>query len=330
VKPPPYEHEPETKRPRLRPPWPFLFLFLFCAGCSAQPQPANTSPRLALDPQRFDAGRAYREVAGLVELGPRHATTEGAQRAAHYLRDRLSGVGVDASIVTFHDITPIGQQPFHNVVGRLPGVDDNRIFILGSHFDTKSGIGAGFVGANDSGSSSGALLELARVLAEAYAGQPETRRPEILFLFFDGEEAMHQYGPDDGFHGSRFHARQLERTGRAERVRAVLVLDMIGDRDLTVTLPQNNTPHLNAAILEAAHAEGVREKFSLYPGAIGDDHTSYLKYGMPAAVIIDFYYGSGPGKNDYWHTLADTMDKISEESLGAIGRVTLRTLNALL
>ena len=196
--------------------------------------------------------------------------------------------------------------------------------MLGSHYDTKSGI-AGFEGANDSGSSTGLLLELARALKrDAPHGM------EIRFAFFDGEECLVEYGPNDGFHGSRHLAEAMEADGSLSNVAAMILLDMVGDRDLTVTIPRNGTPWLAALAFEAARAEGARKHFQLYPYAVGDDHEAFFRRGVPAIDLIDFHFGSAPGQNDYWHTAADAMDKVSAESLGLVGRVAARMAETIL
>jgi glutaminyl-peptide cyclotransferase len=149
-------------------------------------------------------------------------------------------------------------------------------------------------------------------------------------VFFDGEECMTHYGLSDGLHGSRHLAKRLIDAGRAGDIQAMILLDMIGDRDLTVTIPRNSTPALIAAFFEASREDGAREKFSLFPLQIGDDHDPFFSAGIPAIDIIDFHYGSAPGRNDYWHTEADRIDKISAESLGVVGRIVLRVLNRLI
>lgn len=276
------------------------------------------------EPEAFDGRRALAEVEALVRIAPRDAGTGGARRAAVHLQTRLKEMGVeDAEIDTFSEETPHGKMFFHNVIGRLPG-SSVRLIVIASHFDTKSGIAPDFQGANDSGSSSGALLELARVLAAR--GPHETG---FLFAFFDGEECRTQYGPHDGLHGSRHLARQMAAQGKARNVEAVIVLDMVGDRDLNITVPRNCSRSLVKTLFSAAHDLGVRHKFSLYGADILDDHVPFLANGMPAVNLIDFEYGSAPGLNDYWHTTNDTLDKLSVDSLQITGDVILRMVEKL-
>lgn len=292
------------------------------AGCHRKP-PEPPAPPPPLAPAAFSGARALEEVRRLVEFSPRDAGTPGAEKAARHLEARLRELGVESAIDEFTDRSPKGDTVFRNVIGTLPGQGEGTV-ILASHYDTRSGVGKGFEGANDSGSSSGALLELARSLA---ASPP--RAHETVFVFFDGEECMKHYGPADGLHGSRRLAAQAVRDRWAKDVKAFLLLDMVGDRDLTVTVPRNGTPALISAVFAAAAEEGVRPKFSLYPMEIGDDHEPFLAAGIPAVDLIDFQYGSRPGRNDYWHTPEDRMDKLSAESLETVGRVVIRVLNGL-
>ena len=290
-------------------------------ACSEKKPHVDPIPQASFP--KIEPDRAFNEVKNFVALGPRDTGTVGAEKAAEYLLLRLKELNISADIDRFITKTPKGQTPLRNVVGSLPGRRKGLI-IIGSHYDTKSGIGPDFEGANDSGSSSGLLLEMARVLRK----KPEMR-PDILVAFFDGEECMVRYGQHDGFHGSRYMAKKLLENGRAKEVVAVIILDMIGDRDLSVTIPRNGSSTLISAVLEAAHKEGVRTKFALVPFGIGDDHVPFLTAGMPAVDIIDFQYGSAPGKNDYWHTPEDRMDKISEESLKIVGNTILRVVYSL-
>lgn len=295
-----------------------LVLLVSCHKKSVEPVQAPQ-----LDPAAFDGAKALEEARSLINLGPRDAATPGSEAAAKHLRDRLQALGVEASIDEFKAQSPKGEVAFRNVMGLLPGAGKGLV-ILASHYDTKSGIGERFQGANDSASSSGALLELARVVAKG----PELPF-EVMIVFFDGEECMAHYGLSDGLHGSRYLAKKLADEDRAPDIKAMILLDMVGDRDLTVTIPRNSTPSLISAAFAAAQEDGSRGKFSLSPLQIGDDHDPFFSAGIPAIDIIDFNYGSAPGRNDYWHTEEDRIDKLSAESLGTVGRVVLRVVNKL-
>ena len=295
-----------------------LVCLLVLVSCKplAPPPPATTSP--ILDPAAFDGQRALSEVRDFIATGPRVAGTDGAARGAAAIASRLTELGLANETDVFEEQTPHGLVVFRNVLGTIPGHGKGQV-IIASHYDTKAGISDDFVGANDSGSSTGLLLALAASLKQSRYG------PDILLAFLDGEECRASYGPRDGLHGSRHLAASLT----PEAVRAVIVVDMIGDSDLHVTIPRNSNPMLIAMAFEAAEAAGVRNRFSLYRGAILDDHVPFLDLGMPAIDLIDFNFGSAPGKNDYWHTDQDTLDKLSAKSLASIGRVVIHMLNAL-
>jgi glutaminyl-peptide cyclotransferase len=303
-----------------------LVLGLLCgSGCRREPAVSSIP---ILDPSLFSGDTALKEVAAFVALGPRVAGTDGARLAALHIKTRLNGLGVDAEIDEFVDATPFGSNRFRNVIGRFPGNSD-KILLL-AHYDTKGGVGERFVGANDSGSGVGVLLELARLMvADCSQNGLSLSRPSVWMAFLDGEECSVGYGAEDGLHGSRHLARQLVEAGERERVKAVILLDMIGDRDLTVTIPRNGTPELTTLAFSSAEKEGARSSFSLFRGEILDDHQPFLDLGMPAVNLIDFEFGSGPRKNDYWHTEQDTLDKLSATSLATIGRVVARMINGL-
>ena len=303
-----------------------LLAALGMAGCGPAPEKPATARISAAEAQaavEVSGEQALEEVRKFLEVGPRDAGTPGAQRAATYLRDRLRALGVEAEIQEFRDRSPSGELIFRNVLGRIPG-RSGKIVLLASHFDTKAGI-PDFVGANDSGSSTGLLLELARAFA---VGAPPAL--EIRFAFFDGEESQVEYGPNDGFHGSRHLAQTMAADGSLTNVAAMILLDMVGDRDLTITIPRNSTPSLVALAFDAARAEGARKHFQLYPYNVGDDHVAFFERGVPAIDLIDFEFGSAPGQNDYWHTAQDTLDKLSAESLDTVGRVAARMVAGLL
>ncbi len=276
----------------------------------------------------FSEGRAWRYVEEYVGLGAKPAGGDGSgtAAAAEWIRRQLEEAGVAAEVREFRDAALGGEGTFRNVVGRIAarggGDSEGRMVLLGAHYDTKTGID-GFVGANDSGSGTGLLLELARSLAAVPAGV------EVRVAFFDGEEAAVKYGPSDGFHGSRRLAAEMEESGELGRVAGMILLDMVGDRELGITLPLNGSPELTRLAFDSARELGVREKFRLARFAIGDDHVAFAEKGVPTVDLIDFEYGGGPGRNEFWHTAEDTLDKMSAESLGTVGRVVLRMVEKL-
>lgn len=296
--------------------------FAYAAAQKKRPPRNQPPPAGLIDPALFNETNAFEYVREFTAVGPRVSGTDGASRAAEFLVARLKDLGLRADVSLFTDQTPIGKLTFRNVLTTFEG-DNDSVIALVSHFDTQMGLGANFAGANDSGSSTGLLLELARVLKAAKKGGPA-----IMLAFVDGEECKIRYGPNDGFHGSRNLAAHLIKRYGISRIRGVIVVDMIGDRNLNAMVPSNSSKKLIPMVLDAARDENQRTKFSLCD-SIGDDHISFLALGIPAVDIIDFEYGSAPGKNDYWHTVADTMDKLSPESLGIAGRVVIRMINKL-
>ncbi len=298
----------------------FVLAAILAGGCRRQ----DPAVEAQVAPIPFSGAEAFAECEAFVKLGPKPAGSEGSRLAAEYLRNRLQEIGVESTVTEFEDAAPGGKAVFRNVTGRLPG-NPGRIVILAAHYDTKTGISESFVGANDSGSGVGLLLGLAKALKN---GRP-AGFPEVRFVFFDGEECRRAYGPSDGLHGSRRMARDLRASGEWRRVRAVILLDMVGDRHLNVTIPRNGTPDLIRRVLEAARMEGVRGEFGLNSGQILDDHQPFLDAGMPAVDLIDFEYGPVRGSHEYWHTDADTLDKLDPLSLEKVGRVVLRVLRGL-
>ena len=315
-----------------------ILLAAWASGCGA-PRPSVSPPAPAPACAAFtvaNGSNTLARVVALADLGPRNAGTAGGERAAQWIAGQLRGEGLAARLDTFTNDTPSGPLTCHNVIAELPlfqkcesgrqasaaAPPPSDWIVLLSHFDTKSDISTNFIGANDGGSSTGLLLELAQILNAA-----PPQHGGVLFGFVDGEECRVSFGPHDGLHGSRRLAGQLAAAHR--HVRAVILLDMIGDRDLTVTLPANGSQSLTLLALEAARTVGAREKFRLFDGGILDDHQPFLDAGFPAVDLIDFVYGSAPGLNDYWHTPQDTVDKLSDASLTAVGRVVLEMVRRL-
>lgn len=257
----------------------------------------------------FDSERAWEHLRRQVEFGPRPAGSEALAQTRRYLIDQLEAAGIDAREQAFVASTPIGQVPMANVIGVIAGARDERV-ALASHYDTKRAPFR-FVGANDGASSTAAVLELARVLA--------TRRNEftIEILLFDGEEAVNwDWEGDDNTYGSRHYVRTGQQDGTLRGLRALVLLDMVGDRNLMFRREANSTPWLVDIIWNTAARLGYRQHFSNELLAIEDDHIPFLRAGVPAVDIIDLDYPA-------WHTADDDLDQVSAASLQVVGDVVL-------
>jgi Zn-dependent M28 family amino/carboxypeptidase len=290
-------------------------LLALSSGCGSQPLPE-------IQWKSFDGQRAYEHVKQFVGCGPHPSGSPESACAASYISGQLRKAGLDVEEQIFTASTPRGPMQFRNIIGKTrrgQGGADN-ILVLGSHYDTKWMTNSVFVGANDGGSSTGVLLEMARVAAA---------RPNLWFVFFDGEEAMVEYGTNDGLWGSKHFVEELQRQGQTQRIRAMILLDMIGDAHLDITLPADSTTALVQQVFQAARETGNRDSFEYRNTSILDDHVPFLNAGIPAVDLIDFEYGSAPGLNDYWHTDKDTLDKISSNSLTAVGQTALRLVSIL-
>ncbi len=269
-----------------------------------------------------DANLAFKTATGLVENHtPRDSGTTRSQLAANYLLDAASAAGADVRRDMFVAKTPKGERRFTNLVASFKRNPDAPWVVLVSHYDTKTGVDC--PGANDGASTSGLLVALAGVLYNH-----RTQNDNVMLIWTDGEECMNAYVEDDGLWGSRHAAKSLKESG--VKVKAVICLDMLGDKDLHVSIPKNSSPALSKIALAAAKKAGVADKVSRIDLLVKDDHVPFFEAGFKSIDLIDFEYGSAPGRNDYWHTDKDTIDKISEESLLASGKLVVGMLNILL
>ena len=295
---------------------------LLAAGCTGRKDP----PEARWDELPPDAGvRMYAYAADLARISPRDAGTPGAGAASRFLAQEIRRLGVKPVADCWTEGTPTGRKTFCNVYAVLPGTS-GRLVVLGSHYDTKPGI-PGFQGANDGASSSAVLLGLMHHFVQS----PVRPRDTIMFAFFDGEEAAGAaYRDNDGLHGSRRLAATLRERAGADRPIAAIVADMVGDRDLAIGIPRNVTPWLARSALKASLARrDALPSVSIASMSILDDHVPFLNAGLSAIDLIDFEYGSAPGRHDYWHTPLDTMDKISAESLHRTGALLLAMLDRI-
>ena len=264
----------------------------------------------------FSGDKALAQVQQLIDFGPRPSGSEAIQKLRAYITEQLKSFGWTVTEQPFTDQTPRGPVQFVNLIARFGGKPKaSDLFLLCGHYDTKIFDAFRFVGANDGGSSTGLLLELARVLAK----QPRVAE-RIELVFFDGEEATENFSNTDGIYGSRHFAQELEKSGTTKSFRGGILFDMIGDRSLKVTLPPNSPPNIARDVFASAEALKVRNYFTYFDQDVTDDHAPLNAIGIPVIDLIDFRFS-------YWHTAEDTIDKLSPQSLQIVGSVALYYLS---
>lgn len=274
--------------------------------------------------EEFSGEKALAHVQRLVDLGPHPAGSEAIEKARDYIEAQLRHSGWQVTRQAFTDDTPRGKIHFVNLIARFPA--DTKAgppsFLFCSHYDTKLFDTIRFVGANDGGSSTGLLLELARVL-----GQHSDLARKVELAFFDGEEAYENFSETDGLYGSRYFSRELQNKNAKQPARSAthsvaggfhqgILFDMVGDRSLGITFPANTPAAIARDIFAAAEALKLRKFFTYLDRDLIDDHVPLNAAGIPTIDIIDFDY-------PWWHTADDTMDKISAQSLQIVGSVAL-------
>jgi len=288
---------------------PFLLLIPIVCSNSMRAAPANIW-------EEFSGEKAFAHVQRLVDFGPRPAGSKALEKSRDYIEDQLRRSGWQVTRQAFSDDTPRGKIQFVNLIAQFSGQGKaaSPSFLLCSHYDTKMFDAIRFVGANDGGSSTGLLLELARVI-----GQHPNLARKIELVFFDGEEAIEQFSQTDGLYGSRYFARQLQ-SGGAKQFRGGLLFDMVGDRSLGITLPADSPAEIARDIFAAAEVLKLRNYFTYLGRELVDDHVPLNAIGIPTLDIIDFDY-------PWWHTADDTIDKVSAQSLRIVGSVALYYLS---
>lgn len=284
--------------------WLAAALILAACGTGSAQRPAAAAS--------FDSTRAYGYLRDLVAIGPRVSGTPANAKTRQYIIATLGSMGINAVEQPFEARTPLGVAQMANIIATLPGSRPERL-ILASHFDTKLFREFRFVGASDGGSSTAALLELAHALKD------RSRPFTIELLFLDGEEAVVEWSASDSTYGSRHYVQHAQQAGTLASIKALVLLDMIGDRHLNIRREANSTPWLTESIWTAARRLGHGRHFLPESTPIEDDHLPFLRAGVPAVDIIDLDYAA-------WHTANDTLDQVSAQSLQVVGDVVLAAL----
>jgi Zn-dependent M28 family amino/carboxypeptidase len=220
---------------------------------------------------------------------------------------------------SFSADTPAGRLPMKNILVKIPG-EKPGIILLGTHYDTKRL--DNFVGADDSGSSTGVMLEIARVLC----AQKQPGKYAVWIAFFDGEEAVRQQWQDpDNRYGSRQMAAQFAASGDLKKIKVFLLADIVGSKRLELMREDNSTKQYSDLIWKTGQKLGYPNVFVEQEVlGIADDHLSFSSRGVPVVDVIDMNTTTS-----YWHTPEDTLDKISPKSLAIVGHTLLESVKQL-
>ena len=270
----------------------------------------------------FDGERAFADLRDQVQIGPRPTGSPGAAATRQLIRQRLRQAGWPVSEHRFRFAPPDGVEAEGlNLRARLPGARDDLIW-LGAHYDTKDIPGVEFVGANDGASGVAVLLELARMLG---------RRPRpftIELIFFDGEEASgRNITARDGLFGSRALAAEVAADGSLAQIRALILVDMVADRDLNLSVDQSSAPWMQELVWLAQTELGDELVDPTAEISLVDDHTPFQRVGLQNTLaLIDFQYGARRQPGPLWHQAGDDLAAVSAESLNRVGALLVQIL----
>jgi Zn-dependent M28 family amino/carboxypeptidase len=286
--------------------------------CLASARPLAAAQR---ESPAFSGGRAFEYLKQLVAFGPRPSGTNELADARKWMIAQLRQTGAQVEQDRFVADTPIGPLPMSNLIVKIPGTTPGVVIVAG-HYDTARIAKVRFVGANDGGSSAAVLMELARAL-EGHK-YPFT----VWLVFFDGEEAAQQWSNTDSLYGSRHMVERLSASGGLSQIKAMILVDMVGDRKLKIFRDDNSTGWLNDLVFSAAHRLGYAGVFLNEKQAYGDDHIPFVNAGVAAVDLLGNVGPDSPSSSfgAYWHTAQDTVEHCSAVSLTIVGRVVLAAL----
>jgi len=309
-------HVPRIWGPGIAQPSTLLFVFLFFA------------PLCTFAQTHFDGARAYQYAREFAAIGPRWPTGPGHIKAEEFIRAHFLHAHDQLEEDSFTADTPIGSVPLCNFIVRFPGTKPGAI-VLGTHYETNYPLRTiNYVGANDGASTTGLLMAIADRLRDEEAHAPGKKLDgySVWLVFFDGEEAIQSWSRSDSTYGSRHLAAKWDRDGTLRHIKAFLLADMIGDKDLDIQRETHSTAWLVDLVTQAAKKFGDQRYFFQQSMDIEDDHLPFVERGVPSIDIIDLDYGPN---NSYHHTAQDTMDKISARSLTIDGDVFMESIRLI-
>jgi Zn-dependent M28 family amino/carboxypeptidase len=283
------------------------------------------APLAAPAQPHFSGDRALEYARQFVAIGPRWPTSPGHAKAEEFLRSQFKRDQLEEDAFTAD--TPIGPVAMRNFIVRFPGKKDG-VIVLATHYETNYWLRKiNFVGANDGGSTTGLLLAIADRLRAQTAGGKKLEGYSVWLLFDDGEESiLPQWTDSDSLYGTRHLAAKWAGDGTLGRIKAFILADMIGDKDLDIQRESRSADWLVALMTKAANKFGYGHHFFQTEEEVGDDHLPFVQRGVPSIDVIDLDYGPN---NSFHHTAQDTMDKISARSLTIDGDVFLETIQLI-
>jgi Zn-dependent M28 family amino/carboxypeptidase len=265
--------------------------------------------------KNFNGAEAFEFTRQAVALGPRPDGSPAIAKLRTLIKQQLAMRGCEVISDSFTGQTPEGPIPMENIIAKFPGKSGRAIAVTG-HYDTKRL--ANFVGANDGGSSTGMLLEMAAAL------QGRARTDDVYLVFFDGEEAIRDWSAIDSIYGSRHLAAKWSADGTNRTLKALINVDMTGDKNLRVWWDTSSVASLRSLIWDVGDSLGYSASFLRQGGGIDDDHIPFINAGVRAVDLIDF-----DSQKTFWHTPQDTMDKLSMRSFEIVGAVLMKTIAEL-
>ncbi len=267
----------------------------------------------------FSGERAFAYTQKATSFGERPSGSDSIVKLREWMVAELKPLGGELLNDTFIAHTPAGNVPMDNIILKFAGASGKAVVVTG-HYDTKRIPMVHFVGANDGGSSTGFLIEYAKAVSKPH-------HPDDLYVvFFDGEEAVGEWSDTDSLYGSRHLEQKWSADGTLGRIKALINVDMIGDKDLDILNDGNSSQSLRDLVAGVAGKLGDAKYFHKDVTGIEDDHMPFIKAGVNAIDLIDFSYGPN---NSYWHNDKDTMDKLGPHSLQVVGDVVVGVVSEL-
>jgi Zn-dependent M28 family amino/carboxypeptidase len=309
-----------------------FFSTLFGSCVLAMSTPNAIAQHAASSGAHFSGQAAYNLTAQLLQIAPKRFNgSPGHEKAEEFIKQHFTAEAAKGNFETdtFTAKTPAGLQTMHNYIVKYPGKKDG-IIVLASHYETNYPLrDIEFYGANDGAATTSLLIEIGNVL--------RTHPPEgysVWLVFDDGEEAVKEWtfnNGTDNTYGTRHLAAKWSNDSMLSKIKAFIVVDMVGDKDLNIDHDDNSTPWLLDLLQTAAKNTGHSSQVFKYHEPEEDDHIPFAKRGVPVLDFIDAHYGPSTDAtpDGYHHTAQDTLDKISAKSLQISGDILMELIRLI-